>query len=278
MTNPSLYFVYVDEAGDDGQPGASPLFVVSALYFRYEVWGNLLDKTLVFRRRLREVFGIPVRYELHTRPLLRLKKPFSALSHVTAQQILFGFCSFLASLPVRSVHVVIHKKTRVERPILDTAFTFVAQRIANDLLKIHEQNKALIITDAGREASMRKILRRLRRYNPVPSRKENKFRDLPLSLFLEDPLAKQSHQSYFLQMVDCLATVVYLYAQTQYYPREIPLPKRIRKTLESASQKSAKEVILDLMQTLQPVFNTSASRHDPYGMLYPYSPKTKSRF
>ncbi len=268
----SLHLVYVDEAGDDGYPGQSPFFVLSAVYFHYMHWPDIFENLLQFRRSLRAHYGLPVRTEIHARPLLRLKKPYNEplrISRQNACNIISDFCTFISQQPLRIINVVVRKKAlSPEQPpdILDLALTYLAQRIENDLSPTsHPENRALLITDAGREASMRRILRRRRRYNPVPSRFGG-VRHLPLKSFLEDPLSKSSSQSYFLQMADCAATVAYLYAQT-LFPEEAPLPKRIRKTLR-AQFTDPHQAVKAWMEALYPVLNIHASRYDDYGVVF----------
>lgn len=284
----SMWFAYVDESGDDGFPGASPLFALSAIYLHYLNWQPIFDQLLNFRRRLKTSHGLPVREEIHTRQLLRFKKPYNQIfsslpkrqksqwqdGHHWAKEILDLFAAHIATLNWSAVNVVIVKNNLTAppyRPVLDYALSFLIQRIENDLApQNHPANKFIIIADPGREASMRHIARRLRRFNPVPSQYGG-TRHLPIRSLIEDPLPKDSKQSYFIQAADFIATVAYLYVQAHY--TSIPIPQRIGRTLTSTTATAtatASNAITSWMNTLTPILNTHASRKDPYGVVvYP---------
>jgi len=271
----AMYFSYIDESGDDGLPGSSPLFVLSGVYLQSLNWQQIFGQLQTFRRSLKVTHGLPVRTEIHAKPLLRGKKPYNTLlstnlqrRRLQAKEILDRFCQQIATLPIKVINVVIIKDPySLSIPLLDVATTFLIQRIENDLAPWdNPQNFFIIITDPGREGRMRRTARRIRRYNPVPSHFGG-ARNIPIRSLIEDPLPKNSAQSYFIQMADFVATTVYLYVQHRYL--KLPIPKRIAQTLIS-NQPTPGKAIIDWMDTLRPVFNTQASKTDPYGVvIYP---------
>src|SRR5207248_2432840 len=69
--NPVMYLMYVDESGDTGMPPApghpSPtsFFVLSGLVVHESRWRDLINQLLAFRKRMRGIYALPVRAEIH---------------------------------------------------------------------------------------------------------------------------------------------------------------------------------------------------------------------
>ena len=104
----AMYFSYIDESGDDGLPGSSPLFVLSGVYLQSLNWQQIFGQLQTFRRSLKVTHGLPVRTEIHAKPLLRGKKPYNTLlstnlqrRRLQAKEILDRFCQQIATLPIK---------------------------------------------------------------------------------------------------------------------------------------------------------------------------------
>ncbi len=69
--------------------------------------------------------------------------------------------------------------------------------------------RALIFADEGRQVEITRVYRKMTVFNPIPSRfgrwKEGSQRNLPLERIIEDPIFKQSHHSFFIQLADCVS-------------------------------------------------------------------------
>jgi hypothetical protein len=70
--------------------------------------------------------------------------------------------------------------------------------------------RAVIVADQGRESEITKALRRMSVYNPVPSQYGQwgggrRAQNIAVQRIIEDPVFKQSHQSYMIQLADCVA-------------------------------------------------------------------------
>jgi hypothetical protein len=70
--------------------------------------------------------------------------------------------------------------------------------------------RALIFADQGRETEITRAFRKMSVFNPIPSQFGEwtgsfKTRNIPVERVIEDPVFKQSHQSYFIQLADCVA-------------------------------------------------------------------------
>jgi hypothetical protein len=216
-----MRIAYYDESGDDGFPSySSPLFVLTGVYLHYMNWKDTYTTIHNFRCRLREEFGLPVKWEIHTTHLLLNKKPYGALRlpAIKRVRIIDLCCELIASLDLKIVNVVI-VKPRIQKndyKILDTALTYSVQRIENDLKpSSHPENQFVIITDEGRVGKMRKTTRRIQRYNPIPSKFAPTAYRQEIQSLIEDPLPKDSKESYFIQLADLVTYIVYLYAVTE---------------------------------------------------------------
>jgi hypothetical protein len=260
-----VQLAYYDESGDDGYPQySSPFFVLTALYLHYMNWRQSFDAIHRFRRQLKRDYGLPVNTEMHARRFLLNKRPYRALGLSDSTRLdIFGlFCDLTANLDARIVNVVIVKPrvSHVGYRVLDTALTYSIQRIENDLQpRLHPENRFLIITDTGRVGKMRATSRRIQRINFIPSQFGPTSYRSEIKSLIEDPLPKDSKESYFIQLADLVSWVVYLHSidQTgisQYSNRLAPLI--------SAS------LVVDWLERLRPSLNTAASRDDPYGIVY----------
>ena len=108
----------------------------------------------------------------------------------------------------------------------------------------------MIFCDETDEASLRRLYRRMRIYNPVPNMRAvygSGYRQLPLLRIVEDPNIRRSHHSYFIQAVDVAAFAAYQwYAPSRY-----------------VSKKGAR----NYFTRLDPVLCKAASPGNPYGVV-----------
>ena len=139
---------------------------------------------------------------------------------------------------------------------------YTIQRLENDLGKIDPSSKFLIITDEGRVGKMRRTARRVRRINYIPSLLQpGTYYEAKITKLIEDPLPKNSNQSYFIQASDLIATVAYYYQLLKL--DRLSFPTRFPESINSAK-------IIAWMNMLFPILNTFASRSDQFGVVcYP---------
>jgi len=170
------------------------------------------------------------------------------------------YCQLAGRLDAKIINVVI-VKPRFYKPdinILDTAVTFSVQRIENDLAMV-PANRFMIITDWGRVGKMRKTTRRVQRINFIPSKFGPTPRRQEIQKLIEDPLPKDSSQSYFIQLADLSACVVSFYAVlTQKVGN---LPKRLPAAVDMTR-------VAQWMEALKPSLNLKATGDDPYGVKF----------
>ncbi|HNR54201.1 MAG TPA: DUF3800 domain-containing protein [Flavobacteriales bacterium] len=263
-----MRIAYYDEAGDDGVPGSSPVFVLGGMYMHYLHWQGNYDRIQRFRKHLKERYGFPVKLEIHSKELLLNKNPYRDFGITDEHRvaIIGECCDMIASLDARLLNIAIVKAhiRRADYPVLDKAVTYSVQRIENDLrVKFQPNERFLIITDNGRVGKMRATTRRIQKINFIPSKfAEGSYRQ-EIRTLIEDPLPKDSKESHFIQLVDVVSNIVYLYVvATQGVGA---FPNRMPKMVDHA-------MVHQWMDRLRPVLNIQASTADPYGVvMYPRS-------
>lgn len=261
-----MYLAYFDETGDDGYPKySSELFVLTSVYLHYQNWKDLYKKNLTFRTQLKNTVGFPVKTELHTKKLLLNKNPYKKFCWDDQQRLLLllSIADFIGGLNLKVINVCIDKRKitsqtqQYYQDILDKALTFNIQRIENDLKKSDPSLKFMIITDEGRVGKMRKTTRRIQKINFIPSQYKPSTYRQDIELMIEDPLPKDSKESFFIQIADFISYFVFLYL--------LGKPKWHNR-LQWLNQKDVEEII----KKLSPVFNLDATKKNQYGIVcYP---------
>lgn len=258
-----MFIAYYDESGDDGYPNtSSPLFVLTALYQHHLNWKENYDRVKAFKKQLAYDFPFPFHEELHTREFILNKAPYHLwkISETDRAHIVDLYCQLAAQLEVKIINLVIVKERlqKKEFDILDTALTYSVQRIENDLAA-DPQNRFEIITDWGRVGKMRKTTRRVQKINYIPSKFGPTPRRQEIQKLIEDPLPKDSSESYFIQLADMVACIVSLYAVVAQ--KAGSLPKRLPPVIDAKR-------IYAWMEMLKPALNLKAAGDDQYGVKF----------
>jgi hypothetical protein len=257
---------YYDEAGDDGYPKySSPLFVLSAVYMHYLQWQPNFEMVQEFRRGLRRDFGLPVKLEMHTKYFILGKNPYRSmgLSEEARIQMMDRFADLIGSLQLKIINVAINKPAlHGNASVLDTALTFSVQRIQNDLDPVRNPGaRFMLITDPGRVGAMRGITRRIQRINYIPSRFGLKPYRREITTLIEDPLQKDSKESYFVQLADYVSFVVYLHT---HFVTGVGAPHGRMPAVVTRGK------VRDWMVRMRPALNIRAAADDEFGVkIYP---------
>lgn len=64
------------------------------------------------------------------------------------------------------------------------------------------QDFGLLVVDRTDEVKLRTMSRRMRRYNPIPNKRGEGYRQVPLTTIVEDAVHRDSKHSYFIQLAD----------------------------------------------------------------------------
>lgn len=254
---------YYDESGDDGYPNySSPLFVLTGVYFDYTKWKELHNSILEFRRQIKTTHRFPVGLELHTKQFLLDKNPYRKFNFTPLERItlITEFCRFVGSLDLKIINILINKP-RINYQgyrILNTALKYSVQRIENDLDPSNNPDaRFMIITDEGRVGMMRRTTREIQKINYIPSQFSQCSYRQEIQSLLEDPLPKDSKESYYIQICDMVAYLVYLYGLIT--TGSGGFSNRLSRYL-------SQEKLFEWLDLLKPSFNLDAARADAYGV------------
>lgn len=210
-----MYFIYVDESGDPGPyTGAnSAHFILSGIIVNADDWDQILNDLIAFRRILNDKFNLPIREELHASELIRINKivsyrNISKTNRITILKLLIENTPIIFRQS-KIINICLDKKNidmTVYQDYAEIAWNRLVQRYDN-FLKANKDN-GIVITDHTDETMIRKLIRRMRRYNPIPSKFKG-TRNLVTDSILEDPFMRDSKHSYIIQAVDAVCHVLY---------------------------------------------------------------------
>ena len=261
------YLVYYDESGDDGViKSSSDDFVLTALHLPMNKWQDTYNKILAARKEMQRKYGFPFKEEMHTACFLYDKKPYRDFgwSVERRREIVQDYLNMILGLDIKITNIIIDKpkiKNKNDYDVLTTALKYSIQRIENTS---HGQWNYLIISDEGRVGTMRKTARKIRQYNPIPTKFSNgSSRNLPIKLLVEDVLSKNSNESYFIQICDFISYFVHLHFKCNM--RNAELPGRVNHVIV----KKTVETLLDHLKSHN-ILNLRANQSNKYGfVIYP---------
>jgi Protein of unknown function (DUF3800) len=224
--------MYVDESGDPGKNNSpTRYFVLSAIIFHESYWLNILDDLINFKRQLKDRYGLLIKEEIHAsvfisgRPKLK-----NTIARNDRLDLLKKCLDWLSSRPDISIISVRIDKQQNTDPF-DRAWQLLVQRFENTLLNKNfpgpfNNDKGLMFADNTNGQKLVKLVRQMRRYNPIPNMASygGGSRNIPLRAIIEDPIFRDSGHSFLLQMVD----VVAYFAKQVYEPNNFVKAKGAR--------------------------------------------------
>lgn len=262
-----MKLVYFDEAGDLGKAPKSqtPIYVATFLYLKSSDWKDTFHEILEMRREIKKDYNIPVRLELHTRNFILNKNPYVKLnlSNPTRIEIIHRFLSLINKLgqeeKMACINIAIIKNRIAQGTpynILDQAISLGTQRIDNNIYFNKEKySHFMLLVDDGYTQAMRKITRKMYRLNYVPYKSSEQSRQIKIQSLIDDPLPKNSKDSYFIQLADLISYVVSQYIYTKMGIIASPKLKKMVTDQE----------IHGWMEKMKCVFNTKACPKSEFG-------------
>lgn len=233
----SVRLFYVDESYD------ATRFCLSAVGIRHADWRDCFQRVRQHRSVLKQDHGIYLRKEIHAQEFVSGRGRISTqiIGKHDRSKIFDGLLRLVASLPnVMVINICLETSGR-KNPQLD-AWDRLLNRIERTLLEVERREsrlredllsnlpkelpvefqtslakrlkaykpRALIFADQGQEVEITKALRKMSAFNPIPSKFGGwpgslKTKNIPVQRVIEDPVFKPSHQSYFIQLADCVA-------------------------------------------------------------------------
>lgn len=234
-----MHLVYIDDSGDNN------LVCFSAICFPAQSWRGAFEHLVGARRHMKDSDNIFVRKELHATDFLsgrgRVAPHFVAKA---ARGRLFNYMlSAITRLPAVQIFNACGTRNRHE-----TVFRNLITRIDTNMRKAG--SLALLICDEGKDYNA--MLRRMRRYNPIPSRygaweDGSPYKNIPVDHVIEDINYRDSKHSLFVQAADFCAYSLHRY--------ENPLPSK------------SKIGVAESFRLLEPALVKAANGKDPYGII-----------
>lgn len=226
-----MYLMYVDESGDVGlQNSPTRYFVLSGLVVHELRWQEILDHLISFRRRLRQAFSLRLREELHASAMINRPGTLVRIKRHDRLTILRLFADELAMMTdLTIINVVVDKQTKAAQyDVFTAAWTALIQRFENTISRrnfhgpANSDERGMIFADHTDDKKLTQLLRRMRRYNPVPNQPAYGpgYRNLAISKIVEDPNFRDSGYSYFVQAADLVAFLLYESLAPSKYMRQ----------------------------------------------------------
>jgi hypothetical protein len=196
-------FAYIDETGDTGSVdgGGSQTYTLGCVLVPMTRWTDTLDYLINLRRNLKATYGLKMSQEVKANHLVGIKIVYRELGLGDGQVRDIYRRHIDASVQSTSgVGAVVVHKSQIKNPGIDvfgTAWEYLLTRLRKRTED--RQQPIVIVHDQGEEDRVRKHLRRFRRANWQGSRYGS------ARLLVEDPVARNSQHSYFIQLADLVA-------------------------------------------------------------------------
>lgn len=251
-----MYFCYVDESGDPGEfskeKGNSKHFILTGIIIPANKWKEYLENIKKMRVSFKQQYGLSIREELHAAELIRIHK-IDSYRKIKKSDRISMFKQFITGIPqalptVKVINICIDKTTislNGFESYAEIAWNRLIQRY-DRYLKLDVNDIGIIITDDTDEPLVRKLTRKMRVFNPVPSKYKGSYQAITDNI-VEDPFLRNSKHSYMIQVADAIAHSLY------------------RKEYPKGSLKKYR--IHELFDKLEPVLLKKASGSDDLGIV-----------
>lgn len=213
--------MYVDESGDIGLNNSpTNFFILSGLIINERSWYGALDDLIDLRRSFRKNKGLKLREEIHSSHLLNNPGDLVRIPMYDRVDILKQSIKWINERTYFSVYSVrIDKRNHTDKDkqdIYDMAWRYLIQRFENTLNYKNfngpssSDERGLIIADKTDEPKLRSIYRRMRKFNTIPHKRsiyEEGSQIKNIKMIVEDPIHRDSTNSFFIQLADIIAYV-----------------------------------------------------------------------
>ncbi len=223
-----MFLMYVDESGDKGLVNSpTRYFILTGIVVHELRWHDMLAELIAFRRSMRERFGLRLREEIHAGAMLTRPGGLVRIKRNDRLTIIRHFLDQIAAID--HVSIINVRVDKLDKPAGYDPFARgwerLIQRFENTLCyrnfpsSTKVDDKGLIFCDQTDATSLRRLYRRMRAHNPIPSNIGLGYRQLPLTRVIEDPNPRDSEHSYFIQAADVCAFAAYQFYSPSSYIR-----------------------------------------------------------
>ena len=251
-----MYLMYVDESGDVGLVGSpTRYFVLVGLVVHELHWREALDKLVEFRQVLKARWAIRLRDEIHASPLLTRPGELARIPKHERLEIVRRYADWLSAMPyLNIISVVVDKQGKASgTDVFESAWRSLIQRFENTISHGNFTGPAgvpsmgMLFPDRSDEKKLNGLIKKMRKYNPVPHQGNVGFRDMPIQYVIEDANFRNSEHSYFIQSADVVAYLLFQHLSPSAY----------------VMRKSGN----NFYKRLEPVLCKVASPRDPLGIV-----------
>ncbi|WP_168188080.1 DUF3800 domain-containing protein [Hahella sp. CCB-MM4] len=212
--------MYVDESGDSGLVGSpTRYFCLSGLVIHELRWNEYLDKLIDFRKRMRNSFGLLMREEIHSAHLINKPGDLVRIKRNDRLTIIRAFINEIAAFQdISIINIVVDKTNKpADYDVMNKAWEALIQRFSNTMSRrnfpgpANPDERGMIIPDDTDAKKIQQLLRKMRKYNPIPNQAiyGQGYRNLTIGNLVEDPFFKDSRSSYLIQAADVVAFALY---------------------------------------------------------------------
>jgi hypothetical protein len=202
-----VWLTYFDESGDSGVTNSpTRFFVLSCVAVHDTRWTDTLDKLITMRRQIRKQHEISTRKEIKALDIRKGRGPLEPLRWSLNRRMEF-FANIMKYEAneldhLRAFAIAIDKQPAHERGSepRETAWQYAMQRI--DRMCQEDDERAIVFPDEGHGNMIKKLMRRIRRYQTVRGHWGEVTLKIPMARVVEDPNDRRSHDSYFTQLAD----------------------------------------------------------------------------
>jgi hypothetical protein len=196
-----MHLAYMDDSRDE------KLAIATALVIPADRWNEAFAAVRAWRRGLKASDGIYVYKELHATDFVagRGRIAPKVVGKFRRSQIFGEALDLVTQLPGAQLFNCVANNDEE-----DLAYERVLNRLNRTLQPDVWNSYGLLLWDEGKDAEHRKLTRRMRVQNPIPSKygewpQGTMTKNIPLERIIEDPVFKKSEHSYFIQLVDFCA-------------------------------------------------------------------------
>ncbi|HHY65187.1 MAG TPA: DUF3800 domain-containing protein [Clostridiaceae bacterium] len=238
-----MYIYYIDDSGDQNVN----IHIFTAIGVPSHYWNEVFNTLKRFRKYLKDEYGIRLAKELHATEFLagRGKLGNRIVSKWERAEIFKKCLRTLAWFECYGVECI-----NVALPSYDDAVDRIINRINRSLLD--KQEEGIVIFDKGDETRIKRAIRKMRVFNPIPSmfgawEDLHKTKNITVDKIIADVFFRDSKDDYFIQCADFVAFAL--------LRKDYPTEKIKKYDLDTA------------FEILDPILNKKAHYADPYGVV-----------
>jgi len=208
-----MYLMYVDESGDPGPYNGlnSKFYILSGLIIEDRNWMQLFERSKTFRNYLKNEYGFPLRTEIHSSELARVKKNeiYKQFRKSVRMKIFKDSCSAISQIfsACKIINVCFDKRNFIDvKSFQDLAWNRLVRRFDYHL-KEDLYDLGMIVPDIGDNKAITSQLRRLRSGDFLYPKYSESLSTMVENI-IEDPVFRDSNNSIFIQFADCIVTAL----------------------------------------------------------------------